>query len=206
VNTNTILATATVLLSIPSAALATIDALHRRRPPSVAGVPFANDRLVAATEPQPNLTSWPPPAVGATPSSRRVSVPRRILSYLIDVYAWIFASTAVDVVLAGPESYESDGAAGLGFVVVWIGLSVTVARTGRSPGKLLVGARLVPVGDSRGHVSVPRAIWRSLVASVVSICFISQLAALGNSDRVTLHDRWTKTRVVSTRVNSPSTS
>ncbi|MEM9042895.1 MAG: RDD family protein [Actinomycetota bacterium] len=125
-------------------------------------------------------------------------MPRRILAYFVDFYAWALASVMVESLFIDLNDPQANPT-GLGFLVGWVAMSALVASTGRTPGKLLVGGRLVSTANPDGEVSFGIAMWRYAVASVVSFLLISQLSALGNDERRTLHDRWTKTRVVRTR-------
>lgn len=115
-----------------------------------AGAPVASERR-----------SQPRPHAGAGPAGR-VSVPRPLLSFLIDVYALIVLASAVAAVI-DPSALDAEtegstaGSAALSaaMAIMAAGYVVIMGRTGRSLGKLVVGARLERSDTPVSHLASP---------------------------------------------------
>ncbi|MFK8022826.1 MAG: RDD family protein [Ilumatobacter sp.] len=195
-----------LVLAIPASLLHYSDwkARHRASPSNV---------QPAARVTAPPAESPPPPSPGATrlaPPVRAVpaatggtvSFTRRLISMMVDAYSWSLGSVLLASLFTGgdSDSLASDewtAADFLAMLLVLLVVLVVLSQTGRSLGKLLVGARLERT-DGR-----PLSFWlvtrRAVLAGALNILLITYLAALGDSDRSTLHDRITSTRVVRTR-------
>ena len=146
---------------------------------------------------------WPAPTLDARPIAtvtdvRSVSLPRRFISMIIDYYVIYIPA----VILSAPFD-ETDDAYGMVVLLSLLGGLMVYASiasaTGRSLGKLAVGGRLVSFEDPTAHVSFWRATVRAVVALFTNFLLISILAGLGRTDRRTLHDQITGTRVIRTR-------
>jgi uncharacterized RDD family membrane protein YckC len=119
---------------------------------------------------------------------------------LVDSYLWLIASVFIAGLLTDGESLASDDWTGADTVGGFIALGVfaaLAAHNGRSLGKLVFGGRIVTTDDRPRTFGL--VITRMLLAAALSVFFITHLAALGNPERQTLHDRITRTRVVRTR-------
>jgi uncharacterized RDD family membrane protein YckC len=81
--------------------------------------------------------------------------------------------------------------------VIVVGYVVILGRTGRSPGKLVVGARLERADTPGRPPGIGRALLHVLVA--VLLLFLSYVVALGREDRRAVHDLAAGTRAVRSR-------
>lgn len=133
--------------------------------------------------------------------SRQIFIPRRLLSALIDFYALLLLSSGVAVVVdPSSSSAETEGvsaAFSLTMVLMVAGYVVLMGRTGRSPGKLVVGARLERADTPGTPPGIGRAFVHALVALPLGL--FTYLIALGRKDRRAVHDLAAGTRVVRTR-------
>lgn len=160
---------------------------------------FGSSRPVVV-EPASETVSTRPDAPTGSPNVR-LSFPRRILASLIDIYA-VLGLPSIVAALVDPTSTNAETEeASSGSTVFIVGVIVLIAvyvwflgRTGRSPGKLLVGGRLERVDVPGATPGIGRAVVHVLVAAILLV--ISYLVALVRADRRTVHDLASGTVVV----------
>lgn len=131
------------------------------------------------------------------------STGQRFLNYLLDAVGVTLAAAAIGFCVGVAGVYEESAAIldswafGIGLMVVYY--VVFEGLTGRTPGKLVTGTRVVALsGDQPGFAQV---LGRTLSRFVP----LEPLSFLGGSGRpVGWHDSWSKTRVVRTGGESRS--
>jgi uncharacterized RDD family membrane protein YckC len=128
------------------------------------------------------------------PEATRVSVRRYIAHFADGVLV-----TLLFIVLAVPAAIVSDAALAIVFVL-WLTVGqvvyfVLVQRgSGRSPGKRLVGLRVV---DARGETPDTGALVRRSIPLIVEYLYVLAWASMmGSRYRQRFGDRWGKTYVV----------
>lgn len=159
----------------------------------------AGTAAVVATAPVTPMARSGPVALASGYAT--LSRPRRLLAYFIDVYVASLVFTLIAMFFSGDSSASTsayEAAVGPAILLVAIGLAIWNSSAGRSPGKLLVGGRIVRFSNPAKPAGFLRCFGRLVLAAVVpfSIWFV-----LGTQRRAA-HDRLTDTMVVSTRHSS----
>jgi uncharacterized RDD family membrane protein YckC len=159
---------------------------------------------VSANAPDVSELRSPPTAHAHAVPAGRVSLPRRLLSFFIDIYVLILPAAAIDAMIDPPalraETDENSTVGGVAFAataLMAVGYVVIMARSGRSLGKLIVGARLERADTPGKPPGIARTLLHILVALLLN--WLSYLFALSREDRRTIHDLAAGTRAVRSR-------
>jgi uncharacterized RDD family membrane protein YckC len=138
----------------------------------------------------------------ATAADRFLPAPhgRRLLAHIVDlaVFGALIFLPVLGITMAAPTAFISPegGASQILELVAALLYSVTFWRlTGTSPGKRLLGLRLV--GPDGGHPNVTRSVVRWTVMAILGIPFgLTWWPVLLRKDRRAMHDCLAGTRVV----------
>lgn len=135
------------------------------------------------------------PLAQLNPIGRPLSRPRRILSMFIDTYAVTLTAVFFSGALVPPDAptEDFDTAVSILFFILTAGIAAWNASTGRSPGKHLVGGRVVGHSD-HAPITFSRAFLR-IVCHAIPFGFWMVLGG----DRRSAADHITGTSVISTR-------
>lgn len=187
-----------IMLALPSALVSWRDYREGRLAHASAG---QNAKIYSPTRPSGEHPASERSTIAGR-SLKRLSAPRRFLSYLIDVYVIFAGVVVVAVALGGGDPAVEEAIAGLLFIASPFVMAWANSASGRSLGKLLVGGRLVradadTINDQPTYL---QALLRLALSAILNaLLYLSIFASLARDDRRTLHDLATNTRVVQTR-------
>jgi uncharacterized RDD family membrane protein YckC len=168
-------------------------------PPPRAAQPLAPQAAAAPLPPAPRPAPVPQPMpqpMAPASALRPAGFFIRLAAYLVDVLWMAALATGVSFAFGGPMTSAGSTAMALSGLVLWLGVAVLGwAVLGATPGKLLLGLRVIAAGRQRG-VGFGVAIMRLCGTMVSGILGIGYLMVAFTKDKRALHDHLAGTMVV----------